>query len=467
MGRRPYKRKIALGMVVEGMHPEGRSWGVFSGRRVYIPDAIPGELTDVEVTYGGQAFLEGKIIRLINPHASRQQPFCKHYGICGGCSFQHIAYPHQLSLKKQLLQEALAHKGISAEALRDVIPSLPDRNYRNRLEFAFSNLRWFYEDEGRVNSYEDRLAVGFSARGISGRIVDISECYLGGEEAIQIARAARQYALESGLSFFDFKTGAGELRSLEVRRNRAGQKQVLIGFAGIPSDAGQRFLNRLISALPEVNSWYALSWNNSFKADFPHRVWHLAGEVFLQEDYNGLILRYSAGGFSQANLFLAGDLFAFVASQAQIAPGMHAFDLYSGSGVIGLHLARLGARVTGIEGNAEAVEDAIASAAINGLDNCTFVCGDVLATFNEEFMEAHGRPDIIVLDPPRSGTLKEILKNIVASGARRVIYVSCNPQALARDLLMLLPTYSLEILQPFDMFPHTPHLETVAVLSRR
>lgn len=467
MGRRPYKRKLAPGMVVEGMHPEGRSWGVFSGRRVYIPDAIPGELADVEVTFGGQAYLEGKIVRLLKTHDSRQKPFCRHAGICGGCTFQHIAYPHQLILKKQLLAESLAYKGISTEALRDVIPSFPDRNYRNRLEFAFSNLRWFYDDEGRVDNYEERLAVGFSARGISGRIVDISECYLGGEEAIQIARAARQIALESGLSFFDFKTGAGELRSLEVRRNRAGQMQVLIGFAGIPSEAGQHFLNRLISALSEVNSWYALVWNNAYKADIPSRLWHLAGATFIQEEYNGLQLRYSAGGFSQANLYLTDDLFIFIANHAQIEPGMHAFDLYSGSGVIGLHLARLGARVTGIEGNADAVEDAIANARFNRLDNCTFIRVDVLATFNEEFMEAHGRPDVIVLDPPRSGTLKEILKNIVASGARRVIYVSCNPQALARDLLMLLPIYSLEILQPFDMFPHTPHLETVAVLSRR
>lgn len=466
MGRRPYKRKIAPEMVIEGLHPEGRFWGVFAGRRVYLPDAIPGELADVEVTFGGQAFLEGNIIRLLKPHPSRQIPFCKHAGVCGGCTFQHIAYEHQLVLKKQLLEDAFARKGISTQVLKEVIPSQPDRNYRNRLEFAFSNRRWFYEHEGRVDNYEDRLAVGFNARGTSGRVVDILDCHLGGEEAVYLARIAKQYALEFDVAFFDFKTGEGELRSLETRCNRAGQLQVIVGFARMPSDASKRFLSKLMVDFSKVTSWYALVWNNAFKADYPNHIWHLAGEPHLYEDYNGLGFRYSPGGFSQANLFLAPSLFRFITEQARIRPGMHAIDLYSGSGVIGLHLAKEGAKVIGMEGNPIAVEDAIFNAKYNGLNNCAFVQGDVLATFNQAFLKTHERPDVIVLDPPRSGTLKEILKTIISSGVQRLIYVSCNPQALARDLLMLLPSFSIQMVQPFDMFPQTPNLETVAVLNR-
>jgi 23S rRNA (uracil1939-C5)-methyltransferase len=467
MGRRPHKRKIAPEMVIEGLHPEGRFWGVFSGRRVYIPGAIPGELADVEVTYGGQAFLEGNIIRLLKPHPARQVPFCKHAGVCGGCVFQHIAYEHQLNLKKQLLEDAFARKGISTGVLKEVMPSQPDRNYRNRLEFSFSNRRWFYDNEGKVESQEERLAVGFSARGLPGRVVDITECHIGGQEAVALARFAREIALEEGVAFYDFKTGEGELRSIEVLRNSAGKLQVVVGFAHFPSDAGQRFLNRWISCSPQVGSWYGLVWNNPFKADYPDFVWHLAGDTFLHENYNQLYLRYSLGGFSQANLFLAPSLFRFITEQARVEPGMHAIDLYCGSGVIGLHLAREGAKVIGIEGNPIAVEDATFNARNNGLNNCTFIQGDVLATFNQAFLATHGSPDVIVLDPPRSGTLKEILKTIISSGVKRVIYVSCNPQALARDLQMLISYFDLEVIQPFDMFPHTPHLETVAVMSRQ
>lgn len=467
MGRRPYKRKIAPEMVIEGLHPEGRFWGVFSGRRVYLPDAIPGEWADVEVTFGGQTYLEGKIIRLLKSHPYRQMPFCKHAGICGGCSFQHILYEHQLTLKKQILEEIFDRKGLPKGVIRNVIPSQPDRHYRNRLEFSFSNRRWFYDNEGKVENLGERLAVGFSARGLPGRVVDITECHLGSEKAVSWARFAMKIAIEEGVVFYDFKTGEGELRSLEIFRNSFGKSQIVVGLAHSPSETVQHFLHRLISAIPEVDSWYGVVWNNPFKADYPAFVWHLAGDSFLFENYNQLRIRYSVGGFSQANLYLAPSLFRFITEQARIEPDMHALDLYCGSGVIGLHLAREGAKVIGIEGNPLAVEDAIFNASTNGLNNCTFIYGDVLNTFNLAFLKAYGNPEIIVLDPPRSGTLKEILKNIISSKALRVIYISCNPQAMARDLQMLIAHFDIEVVQPFDMFPHTPHLETVAVMSRK
>lgn len=466
MGRRPYKRKIAPGMVIEGMHPDGRAWGFFSGRKVYLPDAIPGETADVEVVYGKEAFLEGRIKQLIHPHPERVVPFCLHAGVCGGCTWQHISYPGQIELKKQLLAEALMRRGLPVDNLQDIIPSEPHQFYRNRLEFSFSNLRWFDESEGRIEDPRDRLAVGFNARGLYGRIIDVRQCYLAHPAFVDIAQKVKQSAIDEGLSFFDFKTGEGRLRSLELRSTSGGQVQALVGFAAKPSEEELNWLRRLVAEMPAIHSWYYLVWNNAFRADFPAETHHVSGDQFLFERYNGLNIRYSVSGFSQANLFLAPELFSFIGNQVNVEAGTHVYDLYSGSGVIGLHLAARGARVTGIEAHAAAVDDARENARINGLDQCKFFRGDVLSTFTPDFMQTHGRPDIVILDPPRSGTLKEILKNIMLSEASKVVYVSCNPQALARDLALLVPTYKIRCIQPFDMFPHTPHLETVVVLTR-
>ncbi|MGC8864850.1 MAG: 23S rRNA (uracil(1939)-C(5))-methyltransferase RlmD [Bacteroidales bacterium] len=466
MGRRPYKRKLAPGMVIEGMHPDGRAWGFFSGRKVYLPDSIPGEKADVEVIYGKEAFLEGRIKQLISPDPLRVAPFCPHFGVCGGCTWQHMSYSRQLELKKQLLAEALSRKGLPIDTLKDVIPSEPHQYYRNRLEFSFSNLRWFDESEGRIEDSKDRLAVGFNARGLYGRVVDIRQCYLANPDFVNIAQKIKQSAIREGLSFFDFKTGEGRLRSLELRITSLGKKQVLIGFTEMPAQKELKWMQTLANEILHVHSWYYLVWHNAFRADYPSDIRYFWGDEFLIEQYNGLTIRYSASGFSQANLFLAPQMFRYIGTLVKVGQGIHVYDLYSGSGVIGLHLAAQGARVTGIEAHASAVEDARENARINNLDQCRFFQGDVLTTFTPEFMKAHGRPDVLILDPPRSGTLKEIIKNIIGSGAPEVVYVSCNPQALARDLALLVPHYNISSIQPFDMFPHTPHLETVALLTR-
>ncbi len=466
MGRRPYKRKIAPGMVIEGMHPDGRAWGFFSGRKVYLPDAIPGETADVEVVYGKEAFLEGIIKQLVHPHPQRVAPFCPHAGTCGGCSWQHISYSGQLQLKKQLLAEVLMRRELPLDKLQDVIPSEPHQFYRNRLEFSFSNLRWFDESEGRIDDPKDRLAVGFNARGLYGRVIDIKQCYLANPAFVDIAQRIKQSVIDEGISFFDFKTGEGKLRSLELRTTSLGQIQALVGFAENPLEKEMRWLQTLVKEISNIQSWYYLVWNHPFRADFPVEIEHVRGDAFLYENYNGLTFRYSASGFSQANLFLAPILFQFVSNQAAVEPGMHVYDLYCGNGVIGIHLAARGAIVTGIEAHAAAIDDARENARINGLNQCEFIQGDVLSTFNPDFIQTHGKPDILILDPPRSGTLKEILKNIIYSGVPLVIYVSCNPMALARDLQMLMPYYFIDAIQPFDMFPHTPHIETVVVLKK-
>lgn len=466
MGRRPYKRKIAPGMVIEGIHPDGRAWGFFSGRKVYLADAIPGETADVEVVYGKEVFLEGRIKQLIHPHPERFVPFCPHFGVCGGCTWQYISYPGQLVLKKQLLAEALMRRGLPVDNLQDVIPSKPNRYYRNRLEFSFSNLRWFDESEGRIEDPRDRLAVGFNARGLFGRVIDIRQCYLANPAFVDLAQKIKQSAVDGSLSFFDFKTGDGRLRSLELRSTSGGQVQALVGFAARPSEEEGNWLQRLVAEIPIIHSWYYLVWNNAFRVDFPAEIHHVSGDPFLYEQHNGLNIRYSVSGFSQANLFLASELFSFISHQVHVKAGTHVYDLYSGSGVIGLHLAARGARVTGIEAHGAAVDDARENARINGFEQCSFYEGEVLTTFTREFMERHGKPDILILDPPRSGTLKEILKNILQSGVPEVVYVSCNPQALARDLALLVPVYQIRNIQPFDMFPHTPHLESVTLLRR-
>lgn len=468
MGRRPRKKRLATGLPITGLHPSGKAYGRFEGRRVFVNGAIPGETADVEITYGGHDYLTGEIKHLHKPHPARTSPVCRHAGICGGCAWQHIEYPHQLVLKHGLVSEALEHAGHYGLSVLPVIPSPSPFFYRNRLEYTFSATRWFYPGEGDIEDPAERLALGFHVEGMNERVADITECHLQPPPSHQISRQAKIRAVQAGIPFYNFKEGSGMLRNLEIRTTTAGQIWVALGFTKEPGEREFAFLKELTEVFTEVDGWLWSVLADARKA-LPSSDYQMYGGNGddLKEEINGLTLKSGMGSFFQPNMLQAPRMFDLIRSLAGIAPGENVYDLYCGSGAIALHLATQAGKITGIEGSAKAVEEARENASLNGFEHCTFVCGDVLETFTPEFIASHGRPDVLILDPPRSGTLIEIKKHMLALQPRRIVYVSCNPQSLARDLKMLLNGYTVARIQPIDMFPQTPHVETIVVLDRK
>jgi 23S rRNA (uracil1939-C5)-methyltransferase len=459
---------MATGLSITGLHPSGKAYGRFEGRRVFVNGAIPGETADVEITYGGQDFLTGEIKHLHTEHPARTRPVCRHAGTCGGCAWQHIRYDHQLELKQTLVAEALEHAGHHGLSVLPVIPSPSPLFYRNRLEYTFSATRWFYPGEGEVENPADRLALGFNVEGLAGRVEDILECYLQPPPTHAISRRAKELAAQAGIPFYNFRDGNGMLRNLEIRTTSAGQIWAAFGFTSEPTRREFAFMQEMTKICPEVNAWLWNVLKDARKALAAENYHFVAGEgETLTETVNGLTMIAGMGSFFQPNSPQAPGLFALIRNLAEIMPGETVYDLYCGVGAIALHLSAQAGKVVGIEGAPQAVAEARENARLNGSGNCTFVCGDVLETFTPDFAKAYGHPDVLILDPPRSGTLIEIKKHILALQPRRIIYVSCNPQSLARDLKMLLNGYTSVCLQPIDMFPQTPHVETIAVLDRR
>lgn len=467
MSRRQRKRKTAQNLEIMGMHSSGKGWTLFQGRKVYFPYTLPGEIISGEIIYGGSEFLTGNLISIEKPHPQRRTHICKHSGLCGGCSWQHIQYPFQLQLKHQILSDALNHKGIPFKEIKPVVPSKNEFFYRNQIEFSFSAQRWFYDEEGKIDDLKERQAVGFNVSQLSDRIIDITKCYLQPEPSVFIARQVKKIAQSLNLSFFDFKDGRGMLRSLKILQDSTHRVILMLGFASQPNEAAFSLLEHLSTELPDVKSVFWKVYSNPFKAFGEKEIHCFEGDdrFLTMNDIDGFSFRVNPRSFFQTNRFIAPELFRYVAQKAEVKADDTIYDLYCGTGVLGIRLAKQAKKIIGIEFSKAAIEDAKENARLNGFHNCTFIKGDVLTTLTVDFIKKYGHPDIVIIDPPRSGTLIEIKKILLLESPQKIIYVSCNPQALVRDLQMLISKYEIEEIQPFDMFPQTPHIETVVVLN--
>lgn len=449
---------------LEHIHSSGRSVAVSEGRKTYIDFGIPGE----EVTYAlerrKQGFRSGKVVEVIVPSPSRIDPFCSHYGECGGCTWQHIDYQQQLALKRTILCNALEKYEIKTPEVLAVIPSPEIHYFRHRLEYAFSARSYgenISESKGNISP-----ALGFHSFDEPGKVIDIRECYLQQQPSRSICEFIKAYALEHHLDFYDQHDKTGFLRSLSIRVNRSGDTMVVVGFHEDRPVEREKLLRTLLHEFPAIAS---LCWT----VHLSHAHSQMQGEIipfgetepYVYKVLGGNRFRVHATSFFQPNAAQAEKIFHTIRKWAGLSGTEKIYDLYTGVGTIALFLAPGAKQVTGIEGSTVAIEDAKANAAMNGISNADFLVGDILETFRPEFIGRHGQPDLIVLDPPRSGTLIEIKKTINQSGAKKVIYLSCNPVSLAFDLKQLTEVYRVTRIQPFDMLPHTQHLETLVMLE--
>jgi len=445
------------------LHSAGRSIGKIGNRNVYLDFGIPGETVSIEVKRRQKAgkFTIGSIqnIKLKSPY--RIEPFCKHYGVCGGCDWQHLSYEAQLKWKKSILLKALLKYEIKTPDIRGVVPSPKTIFYRNKLEYSFSSDYWQGEKMVLTNSQ----VLGFHLVNHPDKVIDIAECFLQSQLNKVICEEIRKYALIHNIAYYNIQDKSGFLKNITIRTTSLNQIMIIVGFALEDRYLINKFLDFLQARFPELTSINYFVDIRDEKHPSNFEVKHFSGDTIIHEYIDDLKFQISPLSFFQPNFEQAKYIYTKVKEFAQLNHKETVIDLYTGIGTIACYLSREAKSIIGIEGSDSAIKDANVNARINKIQNIEFIKGDILETFNRDFIKQHGRPDVIVLDPPRSGTLIEIKKTILFSEPSRIIYVSCNPVSLAWDLKQLTEKYEVVAIQPFDMFPHTHHFETVVLLS--
>ncbi|MCH5181183.1 MAG: 23S rRNA (uracil(1939)-C(5))-methyltransferase RlmD [Prevotellaceae bacterium] len=458
---------------IEAVAAEGKAVAHVDGLAVFVPYAVPGDIVDLQVIRKKHSFAEAVIVRFHKRSEQRAKPFCRHYGVCGGCKWQCLPYGEQLRWKQQQVSDALRRIAkVELPEISPILGSALDRAYRNKLEFGFSNKRWLTTEEVRSGiAFESMNALGFHISGAFDKILDIDECHLMLPVNNHIRNGLRAFALQHKLAFYDLRRGEGLLRNIMLRSSQTGELMLVIQFC-IRSDEEQRqafeVLDFLKTEFPEITS---LLWVNNTKCNDTigdlDIVCH-SGTPYVYETMEGLRFKVGPKSFYQTNTQQAYELYKVARDFAGLTGEELVYDLYTGTGTIANFVAASARRVIGIEYVPEAIEDARENARLNRLDDKTlFFAGDMKDVLSDAFIATHGRPDVIITDPPRAGMHPDVVSTILRAAPRRIVYVSCNPATQARDLALLDADYFVDRVQPVDMFPQTHHVENVVLLVRR
>ena len=436
---------------------------------VFVPMLIPGDVVDLKVIRKRKKYLEGKVIRYHSHSPHRIEPRCRHFGICGGCKWQHLPYDLQLMYKEKQVKDSLTRIGkVDVSEIKPIIRSSEVFLYRNKLEFTFSDKRWLTKDEiESENLYERENALGFHIPGLFDKVLDITECHLQPEPSGSIRNAVREYALNNGLEFFDLRDHKGLLRNLLVRNTLDGDVMVIVVFFYDDVEKRVALLDFIAATFPAVTSlFYVINSkkNDSLSDQVPV---HYYGNDHLVEKMEDLKFRIGPKSFYQTNTKQALNLYSVAREFAGLTGQETVYDLYTGTGTIACFIASKARRVIGVEYIEDAVSDARINAGMNNIDNTSFFAGDMRDVLTESFFEANGHADVIITDPPRAGMHEDVVKAILSAAPEKIVYVSCNPATQARDLYLLSEKYKVTAVQPVDMFPHTHHVENVALLERR
>lgn len=448
--------------------PDGRNLVVF------VPYGAPGDIADVQIDRRRKAYAEGHITELKHEGECRVKPRCAHYGVCGGCRWQHIDYQTQLDTKRAQVCDALDR--IAKIPHPEVLPTLgSDRHfaYRNKMEYTFSNKKWRTWDEVRsgVEFTDSPDALGFHVSGAFDKVLHIEECHLQADLGNRIRNSLYEYATSAGLDFYDIKANTGLLRTLLIRIADSGQVMVCVAFGRDDAEEIARVMNHLAAEFPEIDSLlYVVNTKlNDTISDLEVKVWR--GLPYITEHMDDLRFRIGPKSFYQTNSAQAERLYATAARFCgfdDFAPRRPlVYDLYTGAGTIANYVAAHAEKVVGIEYVEDAIADARLNSEANGISNTLFYAGDMKDVLTDSFVEQHGRPDIMIVDPPRAGMHPDVVGVILRAAPRRIVYVSCNPATQARDLALMAEYYDVTAVQPVDMFPHTHHVENVVRLDRR
>ncbi len=446
---------------------QGGENGGSNGMVVFVPNCVPGDIVDLQVTKKKHSFMEARVVRIVKPSPVRCEPRCKHFSVCGGCKWQILPYSEQLRYKQQQVIDNLARIGkIELPEISPIIGSKHMYEYRNKLEFSCSDRKW--EQTPPAKDAEREPGIGFHIPGAFDKVLDIEECHLMPGINNRIRNGIRAYARNYGLTFYNEHTHEGLLRTLILRNNHKGELMLIVVFGEkIESNNSkvESLLQYLHTEFPEIVSLLYvenLKYNDTI-GDQEVKVYFGADHIF--EEMEGLRFKVGPKSFYQTNTEQAYELYKVARDFAALTGGELVYDLYTGTGTIANFVARKARRVIGIEYVPEAIEDAKINSEINGINNTLFFAGDMKDILNNDFVARYGRPDVIITDPPRAGMHEDVVDVILNAEPERIVYVSCNPATQARDLQLLDKKYRVTKVQPVDMFPHTQHVENVVQLE--
>lgn len=469
MSRKKKPLPLFENVAVTGIAAEGRAIARVDDLVIFVPFVVPGDVVDIQVTRKKNKYCEGEAVNIHRHSEDRTEPFCKYFGVCGGCRWQNLIYDKQLVWKQQIVKDALQRIGkVELPEFLPIIGSGKTNEYRNKLEFGFSNKRWLTKEEiSRDVTYDNMNAVGFHVPGAFDKIIDIDDCKLMDDIQNRLRNDIREYAFKNGLSFFDIRKQEGLLRNLMIRKCDTGETMLLVQFHyEKPEEEAKAMalLTHLQQTFPELTS---LVYVNNLKCNDTFgdlEVKTFCGRDYIYEQMEDLRFKIGAKSFFQTNTSQALKLYNVVRDFAALTGEEFVYDLYTGTGTIANFVARRARKVIGIEYVPEAIEDAKVNAELNNIENTLFLAGDMREILTPEFITEHGAPDVIITDPPRAGMHKDVIDTIIKTRAKKIVYVSCNPATQARDLALLDEMYKVEAIQPVDMFPQTQHVENVCLL---
>lgn len=467
MGRKKISYKLLSNITITGIADKGQSVGrTAEGEVVFVEEAVPGDVVTIEVNRKRKGFYNGHLKVIEQYSLDRTTPFCEHFGVCGGCKWQHLSYEAQLRHKQTVVRDALLRIGkVPIQDLQPILAAERTTYYRNKLEFSFSNKKWLSTAEIKSGISNLESVVGFHRAGAFDKVVNVEQCWLQPEPSNAIRNAVRSIAIAQELSFYDARENNGFLRNMILRISSIGEVMLIIAFHKDQPEKYRPFLDEILRIFPEITTiLYCINPKvNDYLMDLEMIVYH--GKGFIEERLGDVRFKIGPKSFFQTNTYQGKRLYDTVVEFADLQGNENVYDLYTGIGSIGLYVAKRVRQVVGIEEIPAAIDDARENAALNQIDNAIFYAGDVKNILTTEFAQQHGRPDVLITDPPRAGMHPDVVKMLLELAAPKIVYVSCNPATQARDLNLLSPKYEVLKVRPVDMFPHTHHIESIALLA--
>lgn len=471
MARKKKSLPLLENILITDIAAEGKALAKVDGLAVFVPYVVPGDVVDIQLRRKKHSYAEGEAVKFHQFSERRTQPFCKHYGVCGGCKWQILPYSEQIRYKQKQVMDHLQRIGkIDLPECRPILGSDKDREYRNKLEFGFSNKKWLTLEQVKSGEKFDQMdALGFHIPGAFDKILDIDECFLMQDINNRIRNGVRAFALERGFDFYDLRGNRGLLRNIMLRTASTGEVMLLIQFCITKDSEREQALEMMAflhHSFPEVTSLLYVNNTKCNDTIGDLDIITYAGTDFIYEEMEGLRFKVGPKSFYQTNSEQAYELYKITRDFAGLTGNELVYDLYTGTGTIANFVAKQARFVVGIEYVPEAIADAKVNASLNGLETKTlFYAGDMKDILTDAFIDEHGRPDVIITDPPRAGMHTDVVSVILNAAPQRIVYVSCNPATQARDLQLLDVKYRVVAVQPVDMFPQTHHVENVVLLE--
>ena len=456
-------------ITITGIAAEGKAVAKKDDLVIFVPYVVPGDVVDLQLTRKKNSYAEAKVVRFHEYSKQRTEAFCEHFGICGGCKWQMLSYQEQIKYKQQQVADNLTRIGkIPLPAISPILGSKKTVFYRNKLEFTFSNKRWMTEEEIKSEvEYDDMNALGFHIPGMFDKVLDIHKCWLQDDISNKIRLTIKQFCKNNDYTFFDLRNRDGLMRNIIIRTSSIGEIMLIVVFYEDVKEKRDALLNHIASIFPAITSLLYIINEKANDTITDQEVIVFKGRDHIFEEMEGLKFKIGAKSFYQTNSEQAYNLYKIARDFAGLTGNELVYDLYTGTGTIANFVSKQAKQVIGIEYVPEAIEDAKVNASINNINNTLFFAGDTKDILNQDFINQYGRPDVIITDPPRAGMHDYVIETILFAEPKRIVYVSCNPATQARDLNLLNTKYQVEKIQPVDMFPHTHHVENVALLAIR